>query len=155
MSIASRTFGALVPAAELEAEATIARGDDVVRLDLNVAAAAAVTRATIDEVDAAVAELDAIDALARAEFARLLDDEDAQPIQFWQFHRDDVEGFAHVTRERFVATLQLVRAGFYPDGQYDASWLVLDYKLRGPESDQLLVVHLRKDRSIETVSWES
>lgn len=155
MTIISRTFGGLSPAPDLETDATVQLGGETVRLDLNIASAASVQQALIDEVDAAVDALAAIDSAVRAEFARLLDDEAAQPIQFWQFHHDDVEGFAHVTRDSFVATLQLVRAGFYPDGKYDASWLVLDYKLRGPDTDQLLVAKLCRDRSIDAVAWES
>jgi hypothetical protein len=33
--------------------------------------------------------------------------------------------------------------------------LVLDYALPGPQTDQLLVVKLRRDESLVSIAWES
>jgi hypothetical protein len=85
-----------------------------------------------------------------------LPDEAQQPALFWRFHREEVAGYERLERDRFVEALALKRVGFYPDGAHRArSFLVMDYALRGPQTDQLLVVKLRRDESLVSIAWES
>ena len=44
------------------------------------------------------------------------------------------------------------RIGFYLEGEQFA---VLDFKVRGPNTDQLLVANFKRDRTLDHVSWES
>lgn len=46
----------------------------------------------------------------------------------WEFHDDEVE--PRITRDLFVAALELLRAGFYP---MDKVFMVLDFAVRGPK----------------------
>jgi Protein of unknown function (DUF2004) len=151
----SRHFGALEPTSE-HASTKIRRGDEQVRVDLNLAAPAAFAQAESDAVDGAIDELDRLDGKAREAFTAAMRDEADEPVKFWAFHRDEVEGYAVLEREAFVAALQLRRVGFYPDGAYGAgAYAVLDYVLRGPPSDQILVAKLLRDESLLEIAWES
>ena len=124
-----------------------------VRVDLNIDNFAAMTQETIDEVDRAIDALDALRTAALASFTAALAD-DASPhdqvAKFWEFHHDEVD--PELERDQFVAALQLARAGFYPDGD---QFTILDFSVRGPQTDQLLVARFNRDRSLDHVSWES
>ncbi len=119
-----------------------------VRLDLNVVGA--VTQELIDELDQVIDDLEALRAVALASFTAAMADDTSTPTQFWQFHHDEVD--STLTRDQFVAALELVRLGLYPTGERFA---VLDFRVRGPQTDQLLVAKFARDRSLTDVSWES
>lgn len=124
-----------------------------VRVDLDLDDPAAVTEATIDEVDHSIDALDTLRATALASFTAALGDDDSphdQVAKFWEFHHDEVD--PTLERDHFVAALQLARAGFYPDGDV---FVILDFAVRGPQTDQLLVANFKRDRSLDHVSWES
>lgn len=153
--LTSRHFGAIGATDYADGEAT--HDGHPVRLDVNLAAPAAVGAADVADIDRAIDELDALVAIARAAFRVAMADPREQPLQFWEFHRDDVEGYADLTREAFVDALSLVRIGFYPDGAFRTkAWVVLDFALKGGEpSDQLLVVRLSTGREMLGIGWES
>ncbi len=73
-----------------------------------------------------------------------------QVANFWEFHHDEVD--PSITRDRFVAALELVRAGF---NSARKAFAVLDFVARGPKTDQRLVASLSRDGSLDVVSWES
>lgn len=151
----SRFFGELSATSEY-AETQIARGGETVRVDVNVATPSALGQDAIDAMDQMIASLDARDAAARAAFTAAMDDEEEEPLKFWRFHHEEVEGYEELSREGFVAALQLKRVGFYPDGAFGTrSFMVLDYLLRGPTTDQLLVAKFLRDGSLLGISWES
>jgi len=134
----------------------IARGDETIEVDVNVADPASFTQAAVEALDRAIDEIDHREAAARAAFAAVMDDDKSEPVQFWRFHHDEVEGLGDLARETFVASLKLVRAGFYPDETSDsASYVVLDFVVRGPQTDQLLVAKFRHDGSLRAIAWES
>lgn len=151
----SRHFGKLDGSDCAEGEANF-EGSPL-RFDVNLANPAAFEAASLAEVDRALDELDAWVAIARAAFRTAMSDPKEQPLQFWEFHRDDVAGYADLPREAFVDALKLQRVGFYPDGAFGAeAWLVLDFVLTGGEpSDQILVAKLSKDRGLLAIAWES
>ncbi len=153
--LTSRHFGPI--GASDYAEGATTHDGHPVRFDVNLAAPAALGAADLAEVDRAIDELDALVAIARAAFRAAMENPKEQPLQFWEFHRDDVEGYADLTREVFVDALSLARIGFYPDGAFGTkAWVVLDFELRGGErSDQILVAKLSKDREMIGISWES
>lgn len=124
-----------------------------VRVDLNLDDPATVTQATIDEVDRMIDDLDALRVSALASFTAALGDESSphdQVAKFWEFHHDEVDPM--LERDHFVAALQLARAGFYPSGD---AFVVLDFSVKGPQTDQRLVANFNRDRSLDHVSWES
>ena len=125
-------------------------------MDLNVKSPETLVQSEVDAVDRVVDELERHDASARAAFVALLNDSTDEVQQFWQFHHDEVEEHAGLQLDAFVPALQLVRVGFYPDGAFGASsFFVLDYALRGPSTDQLLVAKFGRDGSLLTIAWES
>ena len=147
----SRHFGSVVPDNDLYVAGVLRRGEEAVRIDLNVERATSLDRAALDAVDATLDELDALDRAARVAI-----EADKNATDYWEFHRDEVEGYGHLARTDLIAALQLVRVGFYPDGAHGArNYVTFDYKLRGPVTDQLLVVMLMKDRTVLDVAWES
>jgi hypothetical protein len=123
---------------------------DQVRLDINVDDPAALEQAAIDEVDRMIDKVDALRGAALASFAVAIHQDGSTPTEFWQFHHDEVD--SSITRDRFVASLQLVRAGFYP-GKPELA--ILDFRVRGPQTDQLLVAKFARDRSLACIAWES
>lgn len=141
------------------AETQIERGGEAVRVDLNLAAPAAFSQTEADEVDRVIDAVNAsggLDAEARRAFTGVMDDEEEEPVKFWRFHKDEVEEHAGLAPEAFVEQLQLKRVGFYPDGAFGAkAYVVLDYALRGPMTDQLLVAKFSRDGSLLEISWES
>ncbi len=151
--LTSRYFGSI---AADHAKTQIARGDAQLRVDINLADPSACTQAAIDAVDRAIDELDSREAAARAAITAVMGDDERQPAQFWQFYRDEVDGFGDLARDAFVSTLVLVRVGFYPDEVSDtASHIVLDFAVRGPNTDQLLVAKFHADGSLGEIAWES
>lgn len=138
------------------ASAELPRDGEQVRVDVNIANTAAFEQSALDAVDAMLDDLDALHAVAVAAFAVVMDDDASQPAQFWRFHHDDVEGYGELERGAFTSALRLERVGFYPDGAFGtASYVVLDYALRGPPTDQLLVAKFLRDRSLLDIAWES
>jgi hypothetical protein len=152
-SVTSRHFG---PIGTDYADAELMRAGEAIRIDVNVENPAKLEQADVDTVDRIVDDIDRHDATARAAFAAQMNDETSQVPKFWQFHHDEVEEHAGLEREAFVSALKLVRAGFYPDGAFGSkSYFVVDYALRGPNTDQLLVAKFGRDGSVLTISWES
>lgn len=124
----------------------IRRGE--VKLDLNIVGD--VGQEVIDEIDQVVDDLEALRAVALASFTAAMADDASTPTQLWQFHHDEVD--STLARDQFVAALELVRVGVYPAGK---RFVVLDFRVRGPQTDQLLVAVFARDRSLADVSWES
>ncbi len=145
----SQVFGAITSE---YLERLIEHAGETVRLDLNVSAPLPLAPAQVAVVDAVVADLDRHDAAARAAFTAMLADPAAQPVLFWEFHRDEVPEHAGLDRDAFVPALGLVRVGVYVG---EATDVVLDYALRGPRTDQLLVAKLDEQGAVRAVSWES
>ena len=148
----SRHFGAIDDSEDYAAVKPWRRAG--MRIDVNVDKPAAFSQAAIDAVDRALDAIDALEAAAREAFTAVLADDSSQPAQFWQFYRDEVEGFASLAREDFVARLELVRAGCYPAGDAGGK-VVLDFKLPGIETDQILVANLAFDGALLGIAWES
>lgn len=150
--ITSRHFGAIAS----EMETTVERRGESLLVDVNLADPSAFTQAAVDSLDRAVDEIEHRDVAARAAFAAAMSDDQTQPVLFWRFHRDEVEGHEDLGRDTFAATLRLVRVGFYPDGAFDtASYIVLDFAVPGPQTDQLLVAKFLPDGSLSKIAWES
>ncbi len=148
----SRHFGTI--AAEMET--TISSRGEPVRVDVNLADPTAVTQEAVDALDRAVDEIESRERAARAAIAAAMTDATAQPLQFWQWHHDEVEGHEHLARDTFAAILRLRRIGFYPDGAFGAAaYVVLDFTVPGPPTDQLLVVKFRADGALVAIAWES
>jgi hypothetical protein len=153
--LTSRYFGPIAPTSDY-ASTELPRAGEPVRVDINIANPAALEQSALDAVDQTLDELDALHAAAVTAFAAVMDDDASQPAQFWQFHHDDVEGYGELERSAFTGALRLERAGFYPDGAFATdSYVILDYALRGPPTDQLLVAKFLRDRSLLTIAWES
>jgi hypothetical protein len=151
--LSSRYFGSI---AADRTSTRIERGAGQLRIDVNLADPSACAQALIDGVDRAIDELEPREAAARAAIAAVMSDDELQPATFWQFYRDEVDGFGDLARDAFVSTLELVRVGFYPDVVSDtASHIVLDFAVRGPNTDQLLVAKFRADGSLGAIAWES
>jgi hypothetical protein len=151
----SRYFGAIDASSERR-DASVSLGAEHVRVDLNLAAPGAIDGETLGSVDRMLDDATLLDASARAFVRGALEDESQEPVKFWQFHHDEVEGYESLERAAFVDALALVRIGFYPDGAYGTgAFAVMDYALRGPKTDQLLVVKLLRDRSLLSIAWES
>jgi hypothetical protein len=124
-----------------------------VRVDINCDAPTRLTQAQIDDVDQMIGALVQLRDASLAQFSAAMGDASSphdQVRKFWEFHHEDVD--PSVTEERFVPALELVRAGFYPEDECVA---VLDFKVSGSESDQLLVTKFRRDGALDHVSWES
>lgn len=153
LMLTSRYFGSF---ATDYTNTDIERGAGQLRMDINLPDPSACTQAVVDGVDHAIDELDSREAAARAAIAAVMSDDELQPAKFWQFYRDEVDGFGDLARDAFVSTLVLVRVGFYPGKASDAaSHIVLDFAVRGPNTDQLLVVKFRADGSLGEIAWES
>jgi|LNFM01.2.fsa_nt_gb hypothetical protein len=151
----SRHFGEISPTIH-SVDAEVALGVERVRVDLNLARPDELDPAEITTIDQLLDEVARLDESARGMLASLMDNEDAQPAQFWRFHREDVAGYEALEREGFVAALRLQRIGFYPDGAYGSrAFLVMDYILREPKTDQVLAVKLQRDATLQTIAWES
>ena len=133
----------------------LAHGDETLRLDVNLEDPSSFTQAAVDALDRAIDELPHREAAARAAFAAAMSDDKSEPAQFWRFHHDEVEEHAGLPRDSFAATLKLVRTGFYPDGAFGASYTILDFAVRGPNTDQLLVAKFDHDGALLAIAWES
>ena len=148
----SRHFGAIAN----EMETTISRGGEPVRVDVTLADPSAFTQEAVDALDHAVDEICARERAARAAIAAAMSDPTAQPLQFWQWHHDEVEGHEQLARDTFPAIVRLGRVGFYPDGAFGgAAYVVLDFAVPGPPTDQLLVVKFGADGALLAIAWES
>jgi len=136
---------------------TRAHGGALLQLDVNLDAPAALTADAVEALDRAIDDLARLEATARAAFAAQLADDASEPVQFWRFHRDEVEGHEALARAGFVDVLRLKRAGFYPErrGGDRGAYVVLDFIVPGPPSDQLLVASLDAAGALISVSWES
>ncbi|MGE0789803.1 MAG: DUF2004 domain-containing protein [Sandaracinaceae bacterium] len=144
--IVSRAFG-VISGHTLEAH----RG--TVTLDFTVDDADALTVERVADIDAMVDALDAYRDEALRQLEESLHAEEPKHEQvtpFWEFHRDEMDG--SVTRERFVSTLCLRRAGFYPGRE---PFMVLDFEVSGPVTDPLLVANFDRHGVLLYVSWES
>jgi Protein of unknown function (DUF2004) len=151
----SRHFGQIDPDCDYAA-ISIPLGPDTVRAAINLAIPASFSQPELDAVDRNLDELARHDAAARAAFAAVLDNDRFEPARFLRFHHDEVEGYESLTNESFVAALRLERISLYPDGAFGTdSYLALDYALRGPPTDQLLVAKFLRDGSLLTIAWES
>jgi hypothetical protein len=120
-----------------------------VKIDINVDEPAALDQHAIDEIDRMIDELDALRSAALASFAVAIHHDGSTPADFWQFHHDEVD--SSIARDRFVASLELVRAGFYPG---ESELAILDFRVRGPRTDQLLVAKFARDK-LACIAWES
>lgn len=108
------------------AEMELARGE--LRVDVNLADPSAFTQDAVDALDRAVDEIESREATARAAIGAAMDDPKAQPLQFWEWH----------------------------DGAFgSSSYVVLDFDVPGPPTDQLLVVKYKRDGSLVAIAWES
>lgn len=151
--ITSRHFGSI--AAEMEI--TIPRrGGEPLLVDVNLADPSAFTQAAVDALDRAVDAIEQREVAARQAFAAAMDDDKAQPLAFWRFHHDEVEGHEDLDQDTFAAILKLDRVGFYPDAAFGSeSYVVLDFAVPGPPTDQLLVAKFLPDGTLREIAWES
>lgn len=147
--VTSRFFG--MPAAH--AKTTHRMGLEEVKLDLNLEHPDAFGQPAADAVDGLVDELAKRRATALAAITAQLPDPSAQPLQFWEFHRDELEGFAELGHRDLLSALRLKRVGLYPED--DGNYAVFDFVIDRAESDQLLVVHFDRAGTPVTISWES
>ncbi len=64
---------------------------------------------------------------------------------------DDVD-----KEQTFLTKLDLIRVGLYPDGKYNTSYFaVFDYTINRDLSDQLIVVNIDENGTLDHLSWES
>lgn len=151
----SRHFGPLSPN-ETQWDLRVPLGADEVRVDLNVASLATLAPDELANVDELLADLGALAGRGRAVLAAIVDDDEQEPGKFWRFHADEVEAYAGLTREGLVDALRLARVGLYPDSAFGGrAYVVLDFELRGPRTDQILAVKLGRDGSLVAIAWES
>lgn len=151
----SRHFGPLSPG-ETPWDLRVPLGADEVRVDLNVASLATLAPDELAKVDERIDDIAALDRKGRAMLAAVVDDDEQEPGKFWRFHADEVEAYVGLAREGLVDALRLARVGLYPDGAFGSrSYMVLDYELRGPRTDQILAVKLGRDGSLVAIAWES
>jgi hypothetical protein len=151
----SRHFGQL-SANETRWDRRVPLDADEVRVDLNVASLATLAPDELAKVDELLADLGALDRQGRVALTALVDDDEAEPAKFWRFHAEEVEGYEGLARAGLVEALRLARVGLYPDGAFGSrSYVVLDYELRGPRTDQILAVKLGRDGALVAIAWES
>lgn len=151
----SRHFGQLSPN-ETRWDRRMPLDKDEVRVDLNVASLATLAPAELAKVDELLGDLGALDRQGRAMLSALVGDDEEEPVKFWRFHTEEVEGYAGLARTGLVDALRLARVGLYPDGAFGSrSYVVLDYELRGPRTDQILAVKLGRDGALVAIAWES
>jgi len=151
----SRHFGELPPGADY-VETKLAQGAEPVRVNMNLKEPAAFTADELARVDRLLDGLARLDEASRGAIRAAMADTTEQPLPFWQFHREEVEGYEQLEREGFVDALRLARVGLYPDGAHGArAYAVMDYVLRGPPTDQILAVKHLEDGTILAIAWES
>ncbi|NHZ89184.1 DUF2004 domain-containing protein [Massilia sp. CCM 8733] len=112
-----------------------------------------------------LADVAALDAGARASIrADFASGERARSFRFLEYHLDECStgelaacfgsGVKHaIGVDQLLAALRLKRIGFYWES--DDTYMVLDYRLAGMASDQIIVVYADLDGTVTSVQMES
>ena len=150
----SRFFGKLAPSKDYaQISHRLAAGEPKVSLDLNLERPAELDQKAVDALDATVERLPQRRKKALAAIKAELKNPRAQPLQFWAFHRDELEGFAALGHTELIGALRLARVGFYP--QANEHYATFDFVIDRAKSDQLLVVHFSRAGAPLEITWES